>query len=343
MCVDCNNETLTGVVYYSGLDFTICGNITITNGEDMNVVLSKIEQCLDFINLEFDITGLTENSDCISFAGTKLKDILQGLINTDSSYCTRIKDLEDRVLALETALNSPQNVYIKGVNINTCEAGAISKVTTTTQTGTTLDFNLNVGLVPKKTILPYFGPRSDFDVSGLGIGHLKGWAISNGNNGTINACDKFIHYECDICCDIYGGENQITISVDNLPNITQENIEVSLSGTTSEAGLHNHNIAAQHDHDDAGTINPSIVYDPVDCGGETQIYGPNPIEPGDTSSYCNHVNAIATSTTPILKSGKHTHTYSTTGTFSIAINNDNDPIAYMPEHIKAFPIEFVGC
>ena len=49
MCVDCNKETLTGVVYYSGLDFTICGNITITNGEDMNIVLSKIEQCLDFI------------------------------------------------------------------------------------------------------------------------------------------------------------------------------------------------------------------------------------------------------------------------------------------------------
>ena len=66
MCVDCNNENLTGLVYYSGPDFTICGNIVITNGEDMNIVLSKIDQCLDFINQEIDLTGVSENSSSFS-------------------------------------------------------------------------------------------------------------------------------------------------------------------------------------------------------------------------------------------------------------------------------------
>ena len=100
MCVDCNKETITGVVYYSGLDFTVCNNITITNGEDMNIVLSKLKQCIDHINQEIDITGLTENSSCITLIGASIKDVLQSILNTESEYCTKFQDLETRVYNL---------------------------------------------------------------------------------------------------------------------------------------------------------------------------------------------------------------------------------------------------
>ena len=326
MCVDCNKETLTGVVYYSGLDFTICGNITITNGEDMNIVLSKIEQCLDFINQEIDLTGITENSPCISFSSNKLKDILQGLVNADSTFCTKIQTLEVKVAALEALVNGITQVQQKVTNITTCEVGAITKTTV----GNTDTFNLNVGLVPRKTILPYFGPRTDFDSSGLGINHMKGWAISNGNNGTINACNKFIHYECDICCDVYGGSNSITLTNQQIPLLQLPELNISLSGETSENGRHTHKLRHAFDegpNNICGDFNNNSGEDPCSADG---------IDPGTDVGGIN-VGQIG-------YSGAHTHTVSLTGKITgVSVGqNQPQPINYIPEHIKAFPIEFIG-
>lgn len=39
-------------------------------------------------------------------------------------------------------------------------------------------------VVPQGSILPYFGPTTAFDTTGLGINAMQGWAICNGLNGT---------------------------------------------------------------------------------------------------------------------------------------------------------------
>jgi hypothetical protein len=79
---------------------------------------------------------------------------------------------------------------------------------------------------------------------------MAGWAIANGNthiiNGnsitTINALNKFIKYSSSSDLTVLGND-EIELNEDNIPEIEfQVNANFNLSGTTNEAGKHNHKV-----------------------------------------------------------------------------------------------------
>lgn len=350
MCHDCNPlETNTGLVTYSGPNITLCTGKTITNGESMTSVVEKIQYCIDLINQEINITGLVESSDCITLLGTSIKDVLQSILNTESAFCTQLSHLQDEIDQIWNTINGSSTV--KNVNITSCNpAFDIDLVETPTQK----TFKLGA-FVPKNTILPYFGGIGDFDSNGLGLASagLLGWAIANGNthniNGvditTIDACGRYLKYDCNGCCTT-GGANSITLSASNIPETPfTVSADFTLTGETDEAGKHNHNLGGSSD-DGPETYYPAVtVLDGKDCGGETRIIGPNPITPEDSSILCD-ITSTADNFSPVLFGGLHTHSFNAqaTGSFSATIgSNTPTSITIEPEYIAGIPIQFIGC
>lgn len=82
-------------------------------------------------------------------------------------------------------------------------------------------------LLPKGTIVMFNGLVADIP---------KNWAICDGSNGTPNLIDKFI--KAGTSAGQTGGDNEITLTVDNLPSHTH--IVQSGSITTSTNGGHSH-------------------------------------------------------------------------------------------------------
>jgi hypothetical protein len=342
MCHDCNPlETNTGLVIYSGPNLTLCTGKTITNGESMTSVIEKIQYCIDIINQEIDITGLVENSSCITLLGTSIKDVLQSILNTESAFCTQLADLEAQITLIWNTINGGPTV--KNVNITSCNPSYdISLVETPTQK----IFKLGA-FVPKKTILPYFGNISDFFSSGpqAGLGKpsagLSGWAIADGRNGTINACGRYLKYDCNGCCTT-GGANTITLGEANIPEVPfTVQADFTLTGETNEAGQHNHNILATLDTSQDFDCEPRPVTLGDSCAtDEMEWVGPNGlITPPDLNVPINNTsNSISTI-------GPHTHTFdaTATGSFSATVGNAvPTPISIQPEYIAGIPIQFIG-
>jgi hypothetical protein len=329
MCHDCNPlETNTGLVTYSGPNLTLCTGKTITNGESMTSVIEKIQYCIDLIQQEIDITGLVESSDCITLLGTSIKDVLQSILNTESAFCTQLTDLQTEIDLIWNAINGGPTV--KNVSITSCNPTFdIELVETPTQK----TFKLGA-FVPKNTILPYFGDRNlDFDSSGLGLASagLLGWAVANGNNGTVNACGRYLKYDCDGCCTT-GGSNEITLAAPNIPEIPfNVDADFTLTGETDEAGEHRH-ISRNLEF---GA--PPCVINPDD--GDLPEANPNIYIEGQTDAGCATASFIG-------KNGIHSHTFdaTATGSFSATVGNlIPTPITIEPEYIAGIPIQFIGC
>lgn len=332
MCHDCNPlETNTGLVIYSGPNLTLCTGKTITNGESMTSVIEKIQYCIDIINQEIDITGLVESSSCITLLGTSIKDVLQSILNTESAFCTQLADLEAQITLIWNTINNGPTV--KNVNITSCNPSYdISLVETPTQK----TFKLGA-FVPRNTILPYFGDITDFFSSGLGRPDkgLQGWAIANGDNGTVNVCGRYLKYDCTGCCTT-GGANTITLGEANIPEVpftVQAEFELDFTGETDLDGKHRHKFPIAED--DCGDCNDGIPSgDPTSCQGA----GLNP-ESGDIECYSDGYCSAA---------GEHSHTFSVTtntqGSFSATVGNAvPTPISIQPEYIAGIPIQFIGC
>ena len=80
-------------------------------------------------------------------------------------------------------------------------------------------------LIPKGTIVMWSGSEIP-----------EGWIICDGNNGTPNLIGKFI--KASESAGITGGNNTITLSVDNLPNHTHEISELITSDNGSNEHKH---------------------------------------------------------------------------------------------------------
>jgi hypothetical protein len=330
MCKDCFNlETNTGLVIYSGVDLTLCDNVKITNGEDMTSVVNKIKSCLDFINSEIDITGLTSSTECLDLTGDTLKDILQSIINQTGSCCCEVSGLQTQIDVINAKLNGT-GAITKTTTITYCNPASVTKTSTATQDA----YKVNHGFVPPNTILPYFGSLSDFDNTGLGKNNMKGWAIANGSNGTINACGKFLYYDCSNCgtCSLYGGSKTVTLSAPNIPEVTlpEVSITINVTGETNEAGKHRH-------------ISRNFEVGSPDC---TINSDDGEIAENAPGSYIEMGGGGCNTATTIGKNGLHKHTF--TGTGAGKINNikigqaNPTAININPEHIKAIPIQWIG-
>ncbi len=349
-CNDCNSlETNSGLVIYSGATIVLCSGKTITNGETMTSVVEKIQYCIDVINQEIDITGVIENSPCITLLGSSIENIMQSIINTESDFCNTLA-------GLQTQIDNINLVISGGAAVKNTIITSYNTAFDIIESATLTDKTYKLGpFVPKKTVLPYFGTLADFDPNGAGLASagLYGWYIADGsthviggvNVTTVDACGRYLKYDCDACCTT-GGANEITLEAANIPEVDfTVNADFNLSGTTEEDGLHNHNISAiAGDFDVAPATNPSIILDQHDCGGETQIYGDNDIEGGDTGNTCNNVVSV-NPITPVLISGLHSHDFiaNATGTFSATVGNASPTsISIEPEYISAIPIQFLG-
>jgi len=340
MCVDCNPlETNTGLVQYSGPDLVICNGVSITNGELLTSVIAKFDNCIGILQSQLDMSSLVENSPCINLTKTSLLTVLQSILDTESAYCTQLQTLNTQITNLQLQIDNLN--LTKPVTVTACDPTRV----TLTETPSSKTFKVN-GLVPPKTILPYFGLPTDFSPNGLGIAGTAtaGWAIANGLNGTINALNQFIRYGAS-AITTPTGNNSVTLGVPNIPPLTfNVNANFNLSGTTDEGGKHNHNLGISNDVGDQ--YYPAVAsFDGKDCGGETRIVGPNTIDPTDSSTLCN-ITTPVNNFSPVLLGGSHSHTFNATATGSFTGNTTNDnvqSISVVPQHIQAIPIQWVGC
>lgn len=332
MCQDCNPlESNTGVIHYSGPNLVICNGNTITNGELLTSVIAKIDNCIGVLQNELDITGLVENSPCINLTKTSLQTVLQSILDTESAYCTQLQTLNTQITNLQNQVNNLAGNKV--ISITACDP---TRVQVTSDTSTQKSFKIN-GLVPPKTILPYFGPITDFTTSGLGRTGtpMAGWAIANGQNGTINALGNFIKYGSTVITTPIGS-NSITLDAPNIPQVpfnVNANFDLNFTGETDLAGKHRHKFPIAEN--DCGDCNDGIPSgDPTSCQGA----GINS-ESSDIECYSDGYCSAA---------GEHSHTFTinstATGSFSATVGNEEPTsIDITPQHIQAIPIMWVGC
>jgi len=338
MCVDCNPlESNTGLIHYSGPDLVICNGNTITNGELLTSVIAKFDNCIGILQSQLDMSSLVENSPCINLIKTSLLTVLQSILDTESAFCTQLQTLNTQLTALQNQVNnSPTN---KIINVTACNGVTVN------ETPTSKTFQLGA-FVPKKTILPYFGDiGNDFDSNGLGLASagLSGWAIANGYvhiiNGisypTINACGRYLKYNCAGCCTT-GGSNTITLAEPNIPEVPLDvdaEFTLNFTGETELDGKHRHWVKI--DNDSGCPVNPA---DPTPPGDQNACAN---FETGENTAGNNY------SASMVGPSGEHSHTFTVdstvTGTFTSTIGNPNPtPINIEPLYIAGIPIQFLG-
>jgi hypothetical protein len=336
MCEECNPiESNTGVIHYSGPDLVICNGNTITNGELLTSVIAKIDNCIGALQFELDFTGLVENSPCINLTKTSLQTVLQSILNTESAYCTQLQTLNTQITNLQTQVNNL--LLAKPVVVTACDPSRVQL----TQGNVVNTFKVN-GLVPPKTILPYFGLPTDFSPTGLGIAGTQtaGWAIANGQNGTIKVIDTanlifpFIKYGPS-AITTSSGSNTVTLDAPNIPEVsftTNANFDLDFTGETDLDGKHRHKFPISEN--DCGDCNDGIPSgDPTSCQGA----GLNP-ESGDIQCYSDGYCSAA---------GEHSHTFTinstATGSFNAVVGNpEPESFSVVPVHIQAIPIQWVG-
>ena len=331
MCEDCNPiESNTGVIQYSGPNLVICNGNTITNGELLTSVIAKIDNCIGVLQNQLDFTGLVENSPCINLTKTSLQTVLQSILDTESAYCTQLQTLNTQLTNLQNQVNNL--VLTKPVTVTACDPSRVTFIP-----GTAVNtFKLN-GLVPPKTILPYFGPATDFGPTGLGLPNtvMVGWAIANGNNGTINALNQFIKYGPS-ATTTPSGSNTVLLDATNIPSIsftTNAVFDLDFSGETDLAGKHTH-ASKSSEGSTCGSCNNDYPLTREGLCGDFNI---------EFNNYSCDVNNGWLSL-----EGEHSHTFEinaqATGSFNAStINDDVQEINVQPLHIQAIPIQWVGC
>jgi hypothetical protein len=336
MCVDCNPlESNTGVIHYSGPNLVICNGNTITNGELLTSVIAKFDNCIGLLQSQLDMSTLVENSPCINLVKTSLLTVLQSILDTESAFCTQLQTLNIQITSLQNQVNNLN--LTKPVTVTACDPTKV----VLTETPSLKTFKIN-GLVPPKTILPYFGNIGDFFTTGLGkpSAGLSGWAIADGRNGTINACGRYLKYDCAGCCTT-GGSNTITLAEPNIPQVPfniNADFALNFTGQTELAGKHRHKLLA----DDADGGEPNCVNcsdgipggDPIGCGGSIDV-----VNTGSDPCWGDGSMGI---------SGEHFHTFTVntnaTGSFTSTIGNPSPTsINIEPSYIAGIPIQFLGC
>ncbi|MFH1119827.1 MAG: hypothetical protein V1775_08380 [Bacteroidota bacterium] len=114
------------------------------------------------------------------------------------------------------------------------------------------------GNVPAGGIIMYSGAWS-FTTSGLGTGHLTGWALCNGNNDTPDLREQFVMgASTGVELETTGGENSYSLTVNQLPIHSHDfssgqTTDHSHTFTTNASGYHIHDISVLsggiHQHD----------------------------------------------------------------------------------------------
>jgi len=124
------------------------------------------------------------NTGCLPIAtNSTLKVIIQSLITEFCKLQTRVSTLETTVNTITSTLNTTIGNFL--LNAITSCTGTQNVIKTGSGATASIAFK---GFAPIGSIMPYGGSLSVFDPSGLGISGSGacGWALCNGNNGTVN-------------------------------------------------------------------------------------------------------------------------------------------------------------
>jgi hypothetical protein len=108
----------------------------------------------------------------------------------------------------------------------------------------------SISPIPESIVIPWFGDRALFDSSGLGLKHMSGWAICNGDNNTPDMTAQFLvgYSSTDIDYNNIGpssiGMDSVSLKLDELPVHTHDYLDF---GHTHEVEFINQ---GEHSHTD---------------------------------------------------------------------------------------------
>lgn len=142
----------------------------------------------DLTELKADVAALLDgpyDTGCLTGLATNptLNQIIQRLILQFCELSAAYNTLQTQVNGITANLSTNIGTFLYNA-IGSCQGtGVLNK----TGPGASTTFSLK-GFVPIGTVMPYAGDMSKFDSSGLGRSGTDacGWAVANGNNGTVN-------------------------------------------------------------------------------------------------------------------------------------------------------------
>lgn len=261
--------TNTGLIRYTGPNLTY-ENITICNGDILTDAIVKIKQIIDLIDTQLAID--VSIPGCLTIDTTSIKTIFQDIIDyLETIICTLIPDLQTDVSTLISDLNALEII----VNALPASPTIVDQSTESIDvSGSTYSFK---GFVPIGAVISYFGLRSEFNGSGIGMGRMANWAICDGQNGRPNLCDRFIKYSCDCCINADDGDNHFNgrteykLAPSNIPYMELDPQTVEIGGRTNDVSDHTHSFVgdtdlsypALPDQDRIETDSPAQTGDPV--------------------------------------------------------------------------------
>lgn len=156
----------------------VYGNAICSNTSQINTILSQINAPLTY-----------SNPGCLSLpTSPSQQQVIQATINQLCSVTTQLATLTTEVdggptltPALVTQVNSLISNYV-ATNITSC-ANTGRSITKDTNGNNVVQFNAQV---PNYCPIPYIGPTSYFDSTGIGLAQygMCGYYVCNGNNGT---------------------------------------------------------------------------------------------------------------------------------------------------------------
>lgn len=235
----------------------------------------------DFTTLQTEVTALLNgpyNTACLTLgANPTLTQIIQELILEFCSLVQTVTTLSSTVTNLSSTLTTTIGTYLAS-HITSQQGPNVLNVT---GTGASTTFNLR-GFTPIGGIMPYAGPLAGkFDSTGLGLTNndVYGYALCNGNNGTVDLREQFI---VGVGHGVMGGTNNGPSNISNLNYglnaitgeafhtlITAEIPSFSFTGTTSGSTATT-TVGQQIGFQTAGTGNNGILYPPFSYPSDTQ-------------------------------------------------------------------------
>jgi len=191
--IEITSLNLTGCACFANA-ITCCGTCTDLNCilqayadclcsmyTDLQIIKVKVNQMFDG---PYDVMCLDANSSGKVTNSSKLPAILQELITEFCALYGQVQAIQTIINNLGSTINTTVGNFLLSA-IFTCQ-GNQTIIKSGTGATASLEFR---GFTPIGGIIPYAGPTAGkFDPSGLGLANtdMCGWALANGNNGTIN-------------------------------------------------------------------------------------------------------------------------------------------------------------
>lgn len=193
-----------------------------------------VRKALELDQVKFKDLGI--NITCALTYKNLLTEIINALIQKDIDILKSFEVLIQTVNSIIDAAASYKDEKVK-LSAASSEAKYLSDYISTLQPGTITNVEdklVFIGFVPIGTVMMINKSRlPDFETNGKGKINtdVYGYAICNGNNGTINRLGKMVKFATDVSdAGKSGGADTFTIADTNIPSLA-----MGVTGTISDA------------------------------------------------------------------------------------------------------------